>query len=297
MMSTRFVPFSIAMVTPFTEKGALDIAAVPKVVQYYLNQGAPGLLISGSTGEQHCMTIEERKQLYKQVSATVAGKCPIYAGVATFKTQDAIELVKTAKDAGISGIMLGFPPYRRPSQQEALNYVTQITEAAPDLPFFLYNNPPRNGFDLEPETFVQMINKTNNVFGLKEAGKPENVNKAKSLLQTEKLSQISFFAGDDHTFVEAFSCFGYTGLTSVVGSVYPSETKRVVEHLINNQAEEAKEIMQSIIPGIELLKKAGTLQCIKYILRKRNVPVGYCPSPFLDISDEHKVAIDKHFFL
>ncbi|OBZ85362.1 4-hydroxy-tetrahydrodipicolinate synthase 1 [Choanephora cucurbitarum] len=296
-MLARFVPFSIAIVTPFNQKGALDLAAVPKVVQYYLSQGAPGLLVSGSTGEQHCMTIEERKQLFHQVSTTVAGKCPLYAGVAAFKTQDAAELVKAAKEAGFAGIMLGFPPYRRPSQQEALSYVKQVAEAAPELPFFLYNNPPRNGFDLEPETFVQILKEANNIYGLKEAGKEENVNRVKSLLEREKLDQMSFFSGSDKSFVDAFSRFGYTGLTSVAGSVYPSEIKRVVEHLVGGRIEEAEQVMQSIVPGIELLQKAGMLQSIKYVLRKRNVPVGYCPSPLLDISDEHKRAIDKHFSL
>lgn len=87
-MAQRFIPYSVAMVTPFTKSGTLDLASVPAVVNYYLDQKIPGLLVSGSTGEQHCMTIAERKQLYNAVATTAAGKIQLYAGVAAFKTED-----------------------------------------------------------------------------------------------------------------------------------------------------------------------------------------------------------------
>ncbi|ORZ05225.1 hypothetical protein BCR42DRAFT_428433 [Absidia repens] len=290
----RFIPYSVAMVTPFTKAGTLDDLSVPHVVKYYLNQHIPGLLVSGSTGEQHCMTVAERKQLYNLVGETAAGKCQLYAGVAAFKTDDAKELAQAAKDAGFSGIMLGFPPYRIPSQQEAELYVSEVAACVKDLPIFLYNNPRRNGFDLEPETFVRIAKAVDNVHGLKEAGNPENIAKVKSALVD--VDRYCFFSGRDLTFTDAFTTQGYTGITSIAGNVYPDQVKSIVDHLLRNETTQAKRIMENITPGIALLEKAGMIQSIKYILRKKNVPVGFCPRPVLDVSDEIKQALDKIFF-
>ncbi|KAI9472942.1 hypothetical protein BDB00DRAFT_793487 [Zychaea mexicana] len=301
-MAQRFIPYSVAMVTPFTKAGNLDVASVPQVVKYYLDHNIPGLLVSGTTGEQHCMTIAERKQLYSLVAQAAAGtNCQLYAGVAAFKTNDAKELAKAAKEAGFSGIMLGFPPYRIPSQQEAQVYVEQVASAAKDLPCFLYNNPRRNGFTVEPETFARIAKSVDNVFGQKEAGSPENVNKMKALLSNDQatansLGQYSFFTGSDSSIIDAFTRYGYTGITSIAGNVYPDQVKAIVGHLLRKETEQAKQIMETIAPGIELLEKAGMIQSIKYLLRKQNVPIGYCPPPIQDISDEVKEALDEILF-
>ncbi|KAI9243494.1 hypothetical protein BDA99DRAFT_331723 [Phascolomyces articulosus] len=292
----RFIPYSVAMVTPFTKAGNLDVANVPAVVKYYLNHNIPGLLVSGTTGEQHCMTIAERKELYRLVAETTAGTgCQLYAGVAAFKTEDAKELAAAAKEAGFSGIMLGFPPYRIPSQREAEVYVQQVASAAKELPIFLYNNPRRNGFNVEPETFARIVKTVDNVYGQKEAGFPENVKKMKTLVDPGLLDQYSFFSGSDSSFIDAFTKYGYTGLTSIAGNVYPDQVKAIVDHLQKNQVQQAESIMASIAPGIKLLEQAGIIQSVKYLLRKKNVPIGYCPPPILDVSDEMKEALDKEF--
>ncbi|KAI8881184.1 aldolase [Backusella circina FSU 941] len=290
----HFIPYSVAMVTPFTKAGNLDTASVPAVVKYYLDQNIPGLLVSGTTGEQHCMTIDERKQLYNLTGKAADGKCQLYAGVAAFKTDDAKELALAAKKAGFNGIMLGFPPYRIPSQKEAEFYVKEVAESVKELPIFLYNNPRRNGFKVEPETFARIAKSVDNVFGVKETGDPTYVKRMKDGLG-DAVGSYSFFTGDDSTFIDWYTTHGYTGITSIAGNLYNKEVQSIVDHLSKGETEQANKIMESIAPGIKLLGKEGIVQSIKYILRKKNVPIGYCPSPIMDISDETKQELDKVF--
>ncbi|CAO3593586.1 unnamed protein product [Absidia cylindrospora] len=133
-----------------------------------------------------------------------------------------------------------------------------------------------------------------NVHGLKEAGNPENVAKVKAALGGA--DGYCFFSGRNLTFTDAFTTQGYNGITSIAGNVYPDQVKNIVDHLLKNETAQAKRIMENITPGIVLLEKAGMIQSIKYILRKKNVPVGYCPRPVLDVSAEIKQALDKIFF-
>ncbi|CAO3664874.1 unnamed protein product [Umbelopsis vinacea] len=291
MSKKAFLPYSLAIITPFTKKGAFDADAVPKLVEYY-KQLAPGLLVCGSTGEQHCLSIEERKQLYHIVRKTVGPDYTLYAGVAAFKTADAVQLAQSAHEAGYNGIMLGFPPYRMISQRDAEAYIREVAAATP-VPIFLYNNPPRTGFSLDPDVFVRLANSVPTILGIKEAGNVENVNKVKPLVP----DNISFLTGNDTTLVDNFTNQGYNGITAIIAGIYPKEMKEAAELAESGKTNEASKILEIVLPGFELMKVAGFLPSLKYILRKRGVPAGYCAPPMLDPTEEHQAALDKAFNL
>ncbi|KAK4515784.1 non-histone protein [Mucor velutinosus] len=289
-MTRQFLNYSVAMVTPFTLDGDFDESSVPELTKFYIEQAkAPGLLISGTTGEQHCLTIAERKKLYKLVAKSSPEGYPLYAGVAAFKTKDAVELAKAAEGAGCSGIMLGVPPYRVPSQRELIAYVTDVANAT-KLPIFLYNNPNRNTVQVEPETFVHLVKtvKNHNLFGIKETGVVANVEKIKELLDEELAKQQSFFTGGDGSYVDLYKDHGFTGITSIAGALFPEEMMSINQHLQNGETEKAEQVMKTLSPKIQLMQKAGFLQSLKYLLRQRGAPAGYCPAPLLDPTDEHK---------
>lgn len=292
-MATRaFLSYSVAIITPFTQAGDFDAKAVPNVVEYY-KQIAPGLLVCGSTGEQHCLSIEERKQLYSIVRHTVGPDYTLYAGVAAFKTADAIDLAKSAHESNYNGIMLGFPPYRIPTQRDAEAYIKEVAAATP-LPIFLYNNPPRTGFSLEPEVFARLVKTVPTIQGIKEAGDVENVNRVKPLVP----DSVSFLTGNDLNIVDGFTEQGYNGITTIIAGIYPKEMREVAELAERGQVDEANQILNSTIrPGFDLIKAAGFLPSLKYVLRKRGVPAGYCAPPLLDPTEDHQAALDKAFNL
>jgi 4-hydroxy-tetrahydrodipicolinate synthase len=292
MSKKAFLPYAIAMVTPFTQEGRFNIASVPSVVDYY-KKLAPALLVCGSTGEQHCLTILERKQLYHTVREVAGPNYPLYAGVAAFKTADAIELAESALKDNYNGIMLGFPPYRKINQREAESYVRDVAAATP-LPIFLYNNPPRTGFALAPDTFVKLAKTVPTVQGIKEAGDVENVNMVKPQLP----DNISYLTGSDLDIVDAFTERGYTSITAIIAAVYPKEMKMAYDLIVSGKIDDAKSIVEERVrPGFELLQKTGFLPSIKYVLRKRGVNAGWCPPPMMDPTKEDMKNLDDKFEL
>ena len=194
-MSKDFIPYCVAMVTPFDEEGDFSPDAVVAPLVAYMVGVAPGLLVCGSTGEQHCLSIAERTELYQKTRLAAGPDFPIYVGVSAFKTKDAVVLAQGALAAAATGIMLGFPPYRIPSQAMAEQYVRAVASATP-LPIFLYNNPRRTGFDLAPDTAARLVRDLPTVLGLKEAGPPENVKAVQALL-ADQPGAIAFFSGSD----------------------------------------------------------------------------------------------------
>lgn len=289
-MKNPFVPFSIAMITPFSQEGDLLLDSIQPLVDYYRKEDVPALLISGSTGEQHSMTVEERKALFAEVKKHTKDDLTLNCGVAAVRTKDAVDLAIAASEANLDGIMLGFPPYLRISQKEAFQFVEAIC-AVTNLPIMLYNNPPRTGFHLETNTLVELVHTFPQILALKEAGDPTSVVHTKALLGEDFI----VLSGSDLTIIENH-LNKYDGITSILGNIYPKEMKYILELLQNNKQEDAKIALEKIISSIHTILELGALRSIKYLLERKNIPAGICREPLSILSKEEKEQLDNLSF-
>ena len=90
-----------AMVTPFDERGELDLRATEAVVERFIEAGASGISPLGSTGEATHLTFEERNRFAEEVVRIVGGRLPLVVGVGTSGTRETIELARHAEGAGV----------------------------------------------------------------------------------------------------------------------------------------------------------------------------------------------------
>src|SRR5262245_47159721 len=72
----------VAMVTPF-RRGAVDSDGTARLVDFMIDGGVEGLVVSGSTGEAATCTVEERRALWSFVKQRVRGRVPLIAGTGT----------------------------------------------------------------------------------------------------------------------------------------------------------------------------------------------------------------------
>ncbi|MCT2346125.1 dihydrodipicolinate synthase family protein [Niallia taxi] len=288
-MKNPFLEFSVAMITPFTYEGQLNLASIPPLINYYKKNNVPSLLISGSTGEQHSMTIEERITLYNKVKEAAQDNFLLYGGVAAVQTKDAIALAIAAEEAGFNGIMLGFPPYLRINQEEAFNYAARICSNT-SLPIMLYNNPPRTGFTLNMDTLLKLVKQLPQIIALKEAGDRATVKLVKENLGSEFI----VLTGSDQTIVEDAE-LGFNGISSVLGNVFPNEIHEIVAQIKFGNINEAKELITKLSPNMKTITEIGTLRAIKYILEKQNVPAGICREPISVLNKEEQIKIEGFF--
>jgi 4-hydroxy-tetrahydrodipicolinate synthase len=288
MSKNIFLKYSVAMVTPFTNNGEINKNGIKKLLEYYKKNKVPALLISGSTGEQHSMSLSDRVLLYNEVKNEVKNNMLIYGGVASVVTEDAVYLAKKAEIIGLDGIMLGFPPYIRPNQDEAYNYVENVCNST-ILPIMLYNNPPRTGFNLEIDTLKKLVDNFPNIVAYKEAGNPKNVKIIKKLLGED----FKVLSGSDTTIIENYHN-GYDGITSIIGNIFPKEINEIIELLYNNKEIEAKEILNKIDDSINLIVNIGAIKSIKYIFHLNNIDVGNCKKPIAPLTDKEKLLIKNN---
>ncbi|WP_340640126.1 dihydrodipicolinate synthase family protein [Bacillus atrophaeus] len=288
-MKNPFVPFSIAMITPFSENGELYLEGIPSLIDYYKKHDVPALLISGSTGEQHSMTIEERTSLFHAVKKETKNDLLLYGGVAAVQTKDAMALAISAEEAELDAIMLGFPPYVRINQQEAFSYVERICSVT-NLPIMIYNNPVRTGFNLQVETLITLAMTFPQIVAFKEAGNSNNVPIVKKQLGAE----FNVLSGFDLKIFEDAK-LGFDGITSVLGNIFPVEIQKIIKAVQSGKEEDGKKHLTEISHYMNSIIEMGTLRPIKYLLEKQNIQAGVCREPLSSLSVEEKKIIDKVF--
>lgn len=127
-----------AMVTPFTDTGALDLDGAAALATHLVDAGNDSLVISGTTGESPTTTDDEKYELIRAVGGAVGSRARIIAGVGSFSTEHSVELAKQANKAGAHGVLIVTPYYSKPPQAGILHYMETVATAG-DLPAMLYD--------------------------------------------------------------------------------------------------------------------------------------------------------------
>lgn len=102
-----------AMITPFTEAGALDVDGAQRLAERLVAEGCDGLVLSGTTGESPTTTDAEKAALVRAVREAVGDRAAIVAGVGTADTRHTVELALAAEKAGADGLLVVAPYYSR----------------------------------------------------------------------------------------------------------------------------------------------------------------------------------------
>jgi 4-hydroxy-tetrahydrodipicolinate synthase len=247
----------VAMVTPF-RKGALDLEGTGRLVDFMLEGGVEGLVVSGSTGEAATCTVEERRTLWTHVRQQVRGRVPVIAGTGTNNTAESITLTKMAEDLGLDGAMLVTPYYNKPTPKGQIAHFTTVANAT-RLPIVLYNVPGRTATNTLPEVF-EKAQSVANIVAVKEAS--GSLDQASAIRARTRLTLLS---GDDSLTVPMIAV-GATGIISVAGNVAPREMRALTDHARAGRTKEAEAAHRGLLPLFKALFLESNPGPAKYLL-------------------------------
>ena len=281
MDRTIFKGLGVALVTPFMPNGAIDFAAVAKIVDNLVKGGVDYILVLGTTGETPTLSTDERKALIRFVRDRVAGRVALMVGIGGNCTHDVVACLKHWDLRGYSAILSVNPYYNKPNQEGLYQHFKAIAEASP-LPVMLYNIPGRTGVNMAPETIARLANDCQNIIGVKEAsGNLEQMEQIKALTDEEFL----LISGDDGLTVEVIKRGG-AGVISVLANGYPAETKEVVTLALNNHTDEAEQKLKALDGIISSLFEEGNPVGIKSLLHLKGVCSDTMRLPLVSGSEE-----------
>ena len=141
----------------YDEKGDISPKAVRELTEYYIGKGVKGLYVGGSSGECIYQSVAERKLLLENVMAVAKGKLTIIAHVACNNTRDSMELAAHAESLGVDAIASIPPIYFRLPDAATAKYWNDISSAAPNTDFVIYNIPQLAGVALNPGLLATML--------------------------------------------------------------------------------------------------------------------------------------------
>jgi len=232
-----------ALVTPFTQDGAVDERALRNLVNWQVESGIDFLVPCGTTGETPTLTHDEWLRVIDLTIEVVAGRVPIVAGATSNSTQEAVAKAKeVAARPGVNAILTASPYYNKPTQEGQYRHFRAIAEAV-DKPIILYNVPGRTSTNLEPATLARLT-EVPNIAGVKEAsGNMTQIAEVLNLVPETFL----VLSGDDAVTLPVIA-LGGVGVISVVSNEIPREMSEMTRAALNNDWAAARALQRKYLP-------------------------------------------------
>ena len=232
----------VAIVTPMSDDGALDLDALRRLVDWHIAEGTDGICIVGTTGESPTVSFDEHCLLIRTTVEQVAGRVPVIAGTGANSTAEAIELTECAKAAGAQAGLSVVPYYNRPTQEGLYQHYKKIAESV-DLPLILYNVPGRTVADLSNDTTLRLA-EVPGIVGIKDAtGSMERAGD----LRRRAPKDFVIYSGDDASAMP-FLLLGGHGVISVTANVAPKLMHEMCVAARDGNLARARELNNALLP-------------------------------------------------
>lgn len=196
----------IPLVTPFRD-GAVDHAAMTRLVRHFAAQGVAGFVPCGSTGEAAMLEPDEHEAALATV-VDAAGGLPVIAGLAGVRPQHvSARACELAVRLPLAAFLLTAPAYVKPSQAGIAHFFETVASASP-LPLVAYDIPARTGVRIEPATLLALAAHPN-IFALKDCSGDRAT--AEAVLADGRLALL---AGNDDELFDQLARGAVGGITA-----------------------------------------------------------------------------------
>lgn len=279
-----FEGLSVAMVTPF-RGGVIDRDATARLVDWMIDGGVQGLVVSGSTGEAATCSAEERRTLLAFVKERVKGRVWIVAGTGTNNTAESITMTRMAEEVGVDGAMIVTPYYNKPTPKGQAAHFRAVALST-KLPLILYNVPGRTGTNTTPD-ILAMVQDLPNVKAVKEAS-----GSLDQISQVKTKTTLTLLSGDDGLTLPVIAVGG-EGIISVAGQVVPREMRALTDAARAGKVAEARAIHQKLQPIFKALFVESNPGPVKYLLSEMGICANELRLPLVPVEPaSEKLILD-----
>ena len=257
--------FTIAA-TPFLPDGALDVASIARMVDFYVERGATGLTILGMMGEAGKLSAEESATVIERVCARAG--VPVVVGVSAPGFAAIEALTAVAMDKGAAGVMVA-PPGSLKTDAQIVGYFRTVAERLRDVPWVLQDFPLATGVQIDAEVIMKIVEACPTMVMLKHEDWP-GLEKISALRKASDAGarRISILCGNAGLFLVEEMARGADG--AMTGFAYPEMMRDVVTLMAERDETGAREAFDAYLPLIRYESQPGLgLAVRKYILAKR----------------------------
>ena len=292
MRNDRLFGVGVALVTPFKEDGAVDYAALERLIEHIISGGIHYIVVSGTTGEPHTLKVQEKEDIRNFIVKQVAGRVPLVLGIGGNCTDLVAAQVSVLNPKGFDSILSVSPYYTKPNQRGIYAHFAEVAKASP-LPIILYNVPGRTSRNMEPDTIIRLANDFKNIVAVKEAS--GNMGQIMQIMEN-KPDDFMVISGDDALTVPMMSV-GVSGVISVAANVAPKQCVQMVNAAAKGDFKTASRIHYQLLDLMGALFEDGSPAGAKAALNMLGICGETLRLPLVPVCDavraKIKAALDK----
>jgi dihydrodipicolinate synthase/N-acetylneuraminate lyase len=214
---SKFQGLVVPMVTPLTADGALDKAALSRLVDALVAGGVQGIFVLGTTGEGMNAPRETRRQIVELTVKQAARRALVFAGLGDVRSADLSE-ANNFFHAGADAVVAHPPIAKRVSSGHLRDWYQTLLDQL-EGPLLLYNMPMTTGISI-PLDVVEKLLGHPRLAGIKDS--ENNPTRLEELLaRFGGKTDFSVFVGVG-ALMEKGLKLGADGIVPSVGNVIPA---------------------------------------------------------------------------
>jgi 4-hydroxy-tetrahydrodipicolinate synthase len=246
-MKRLFTGLSVALATPFMEDFSLDLEAFRRLTRHVVAGGVDTLIVLGTTGESPTLSDSERDTLIVTCLEEAQG-CAVVVGAGANDTRKTAALTRRAQALGADGALIVTPYYNKPTARGLVAHFAEAAAAAPGLPMIVYNVPGRTGLNLTPAVLAQLWENPQVVAVKESTANLAQIGEIARQLPAGK----TLLSGDDNMALPSIAV-GASGLVSVLGNLFPAQTKALVAAALRGDLPAAQALHYRYLPLMDAL--------------------------------------------
>ncbi|QQS12818.1 MAG: dihydrodipicolinate synthase family protein [Rhodospirillales bacterium] len=258
----------IIAATPFTDSGAVDLASVDSLTDFYVRCGVHGFTLLGMMGEAHKLAPDESLAVVRRVVARAGGR-KIVVGVSHAGIENVRRLAHEVMSAGAAGVMVAPTPGLK-GDDGLYGYFAQVFAAlGPDVPVVYQDYPQTTSVFLPVPLFGRLVKDFPQLVMLKHEDAAA-LNKITRIRADEAAGQrrVSILVGNGGLHYPQELRRGVDG--AMTGFAYPEMLVRVHALHAAGKVEEAEDLFDIYLPLVRHEVQPGIgLALRKEVLRRR----------------------------
>lgn len=286
--STHASPFKGVVpyiVTPLDSVGTIKADVVGQLCDDLIDAGVHGITPLGSTGEYAYLDQEQRERMVEITVEAVAGRVPVFAGVASVSSEGARFQARCYQKRGVDGIVVALDSYFPLSESEIGSYFMSVADAV-DIPIAIYTNPSFQKTDLSI-SLIEGVSRHQNICAIKDAS--TNTGRLLSIM-TRCGDRIDVLAASSHI-PACVMMLGGKGWFSGPACLVPRQSVALYNCCVDQRWTEALEIQRRLWSVNEIFARYNLAACIKAGLEGLGYAVGDPILPQSPLNQQARVDV------
>jgi dihydrodipicolinate synthase/N-acetylneuraminate lyase len=283
------------LVTPLI-RGALDCAALERLIDHVVTGGVNGIFILGTTGEGPSLSYTLREEMIRKTCQFVGGRVPVLASVSDTVLVESERVEEAAANAGVDAVVLTPPYYFQYSQSDLLRYV-EVAAFRFSLPLFLYNIPHLTKIAFDVET-VSRAARIPGVLGLKDSS--HDLSYLTRIIEAvQDHPEFSVLTGPEEILLDALRAGSHGGVCGG-SNLTPTLFRDLFQAASNANWEEANRHQAKVLAISNAVYTTGFpgtsyLRGLKCALELRGLCRAEFAPPLTKFTDEEYFTVAQHY--